>query len=197
MEEQVKLDIAGLIEQYLDRSRLDSFFDLLMSANRKVNLVSRETTRSDFDRLAAESLLPLGQLPDDMAGYLDIGSGGGFPSVPILLSGRITGSATLVERTGKKARALGEIATGLGLPATIVASNFEEIRDLPEFDLITLRYVKLSRELLSKALFRLSPGGRFVYYSTPDFSMPDAGSRVYRFESSQDSVIKSFTIFSR
>lgn len=197
MPEKVEFDPQAVIARYLAPQQVDNYYDLLMEQNQSVNLVSRETGRSDFDRLVAESILPLEFLPKKMNGYLDIGSGGGFPSVPILLSGLIDGKTVLVERTGKKSRALEQIVSGLALRASVSASNFEEVRDLPKVELVTLRYVKLTKQLLNRIMSCLAPGGRFVYYSKPDFDLGKTACTVYQFESSQDSAAKSFTIFSR
>ncbi len=197
MPERISFDPQALLARYLDPQLLDNYYQVLMEQNQIVNLVSRETGRCDFDRLVAESILPLEFLPRKVNGYLDIGSGGGFPSVPILLSGSIDGRTVLVERTGKKSRALEQIVIRLDLSASHMASNFEEVRDLPKAELVTLRYVKLAKSLLARIMSCLAPGGRFVYYSKPDFDIGETVGTVYEFESPQDSVVKSFTIFSR
>ncbi|MCD6250666.1 MAG: class I SAM-dependent methyltransferase [candidate division Zixibacteria bacterium] len=197
MSETVSLDIQAVLSRYLTPEQIDRYYEQVMKQNRQVNLVSRETKRVDFDRLVAESLLPLGFLPSGMNGYLDIGSGGGFPSVPILMSGAVDGDCTLVERTGKKARALEQILTGLTLSASVTALNFHEIREIGSVELVTLRYVKLSESLLSKIMSSLAPSGKFVYYSTPGFDTGDMLSTIFKYQSPQDAVIKSFTVFSK
>ena len=196
MPETVRFDPRELLALYLNPAQLDCYYELLMEQNRRVNLVSRETRRADFDRMVAESLLPLVSLPVSMKGYIDIGSGGGLPAIPILMSGAIDGECTLVERTGKKARALEEILSGLGLNVRVVPVNFEEIREIRRTQLVTLRYIKLSESLLNKIMSSLGPSGRFVYYSTPAFDIKGLTFKVYQFES-QASIVKSFTVFSR
>ncbi|HVP06296.1 MAG TPA: hypothetical protein VMS71_00535, partial [Candidatus Acidoferrum sp.] len=52
------LDVAGIRAKYDPTKRLDLYYSLLMEENKRVNLVSRETSREDFDRMVAESLLP-------------------------------------------------------------------------------------------------------------------------------------------
>jgi len=186
-----------LIDRHLDRSRLDRYFELLMAQNRLVNLVSRETSRSDFDRLVAESLLPFEYLPAANSGYLDIGSGGGIPAIPILLSGAVGGDSVLVERTVKKARALEKIIAGLQLPARVIPRNFEETADLPRFGLVTLRYVKLNERFLTRIMSLLRRDGKFVYYAAPVFDIRNYSPLIRQFRSPQDSTLKSFTILSK
>src|SRR5512140_2142193 len=106
----VALDTAATLTRHSNRNLIDRYYLELMKENAKVNLVSRETSREDFDRLFAESLLPLDIISSGkFTGYLDIGSGGGIPAIPLLISGRVSGSIVLVERTQKKAAALSNL----------------------------------------------------------------------------------------
>ena len=190
-----------LIDKYIDRSALERYFEALMTHNQKVNLVSRETSPDDLVRLAAESVLPLEVLSAerdgvDVESYLDIGSGGGFPSVPILLARNIE-TARLVERTAKKASVLEKIIEELGLDAGIIPRNLEEIKFDRTFKLITLRYVKLTEPLLKKIYALLNEGGHFVYYSATDIELHQNRAHFYSFESSEPPVTKSFTIYEK
>ncbi|RKX24891.1 MAG: hypothetical protein DRP45_07170 [Candidatus Zixiibacteriota bacterium] len=184
-----------LLDKYLSTQDAERYFLLLMAENQKVSLVSRETTREDFDRLVAESLLPLDILRAPMGAYLDIGSGGGMPSIPLLLSQKISGPAILIERTGKKAAALERMITDLPIEASVIARNFEETNLDETFNLVTLRYVKLTPQLLSNIMKVVSPGGVFVYYSQLDFNTPGFSAEVRSFVSPQSEVVKSFTVF--
>lgn len=197
MTEIETLEIASLIEKYLSLQKADQYYELLMEQNRAVNLVSRETTREDFDRMVAESLLPIEHLPGSIDNYIDIGSGGGFPSIPLLLSGRLSGKAVLIERTGKKAKALDAIVSQLGLTADVVPGSFEEQANLPQADLVTLRWVKLSRQLMGRIMTRLSPQGSLVYYSTPDLESEKLSITTRQFVCPQSSAIKSFAIIKK
>jgi 16S rRNA G527 N7-methylase RsmG len=147
--------------------------------------------------MVAESLLPLTLSTDQYNGYLDIGSGGGLPSIPILLSGKVTGKGTLCERTQKKAVALGEILTGLPLKAEILANQFLDLKLTDRFDLVTLRYVKLEPRLLDRILSVLTPKGVFLYYSEPEFTPAKVSVERHKFIDPADSVTKSFTLFRR
>lgn len=191
------LQPGPLIEKYLDPEQLDSYYRILMAENRSVNLVSRETSRPDFDRMVAESLLPLGSLSKQITNYLDIGSGGGIPAIPILLSGTTKGRTYLVERTIKRAKALKRLVEKLDLKASVIPANFGELSDLPKSDLITLRYVKLGFPLLKRILGLLTPSGLFVYYATPEFDLSRFSVTNHNFICSQSSALKSFTIFQK
>ncbi|RKX29792.1 MAG: hypothetical protein DRP47_00870 [Candidatus Zixiibacteriota bacterium] len=147
-------------------NRIAVYFDLLSQENKRINLVSRETIAGHLPKLTAESLEPLEILEQShIHRYLDIGSGGGFPAVPILLTRNIE-NVTLVERTLKKVAALRRILLALNLKAGIAPVTFEEFKPLDnDYDLITMRLVKLTSRLLNRIIPLLSSKGVFVYYA--------------------------------
>ena len=194
MSPALTLDPPALLDKYLQPTLVDRYYKYLMAENRKVNLVSRETSREDFDRLIAESLLPLEILTSGFGSYLDIGSGGGFPAIPLIMTERVFGETILLERTQKKALALQRILTELDLPATVHDKDYEHFQLPTKFDLITLRYVKLTPRLLSRITGHLNQGGSFVYFSEPDFEVSEATVDKYTFRSPQSDVVKSFSI---
>ncbi len=183
-------------------ARLEQYICLVLAENRKINIVSRETKHADLEKLVAESLIPLEVVkPESINSYLDIGSGAGLPALPILLTclSREQGPerAVLCERTVKKAAALGRIVHALEVKAEIVAKTLEECSFGIEFDLVTLRYIKLTPRLLKLALSVLGRHGHFIYYSRPDF---DARSATYHSETvsftlDKAAPVKSFTVF--
>lgn len=196
----ITYDPVELLKRLDPANKLELYYQLLLQENEKINLVSRETAGGDeatLIRLSAQSLLPLEKINiGDIDNYLDIGSGGGFPAIPILLTQKIK-QACLVERRKKKAGALRRILLALDIRATIIDKSFEEISLEPVFDLITLRLVKLTPKLFNRIFFLLRPGGYFVYYSAPDFDLTDKGadSVTYHHSTSSGNATGCFTIF--
>jgi 16S rRNA G527 N7-methylase RsmG len=191
------VDLGELTSRWISAGRLDEYFRLLMQHNRKINLVSRETDRVSFDRMVGESLVPLDHVTTPVRTYLDIGAGGGIPSIPLLLAGVVSGEAKLIERTIKKARELSTIVEKLGLSAEVIARNFEELDNLSGVDLITLRYVKLNPILLRSVFQVLCTGGSLVYYGPTPEDCYEFKVVAFSFRSIQDSVVKSITIFQK
>jgi 16S rRNA (guanine(527)-N(7))-methyltransferase RsmG len=191
------LDIASVVAKYDPSHRIDRYFELLMAENQKINLVSRETSRAEFDRMVAESLLPFEAVGAQHGSYLDIGSGGGLPAIPILLTQTISGNVCLLERTQKKATALQRISGSLNINATVLARTFEEFSTNLKFGLVTLRYVKLSKPILERVLEILNDDGLFLYYSSPSFSTKEFNTQVYSFTNPQDGAVKGFSVFRR
>ncbi len=192
-----EIEVGEIIARHLAPERLTRYWDLLMAENAKVNLVSRETSRADFDRMVAECLIPLDMIDGEFASYLDIGSGGGLPSMVILLSGRVRGDAWMVERTQKKTAALGRMLLELGLEGKPIPRTFEEVPLDAKFDLITLRYVKLTPQLLRRILPALSPNGVFAYFSKPEFDVSAFNVTTIAYKISTDQFVKSLTLFRR
>lgn len=193
-------DPEQLLRRYDPENKLERYYQLLLEENRRVNLVSRETgvgREAALTKLAAQSLLPFEKLDlSVIESYLDIGSGGGFPAIPILLTKKIK-RATLLERTRKKAAALRRMLLALDIRATILDQPFEETSLEPAFDLITLRLVKLTPQLLERVLVILKPGGHFMYYAAPDFDLTDkkVDSLTYYHSTRSGEVTGRFTVF--
>ena len=181
-----RYDVSDLFGRFDPDNKLLPYFELLLQENSRLNLVSRETARTvesagsvaerfpGLARLAVESLIPLQSVPPrPYKNYLDIGSGGGFPSLPILLTQDID-QVRLVERTLKKAAALGRMLPGLNRSARIESTDFREIKfESARFDLITMRLVRLELPLLKKIARLLTDDGLFVYYSRRELNISD------------------------
>ena len=165
------VDSNAMLDRYSLREKLNNYLDLLIAENQRINLVSRETSRDGLMRLAIESLAPLSieslyALIFKAATYLDIGSGGGLPAIPLLLV-RPEMRTVLYERRQKKARALQRIARELGIVADVMAVDFEsDVLLDAKYDLITIRYVPLIEKILNKCISVIAPGGALLYYGS-------------------------------
>ena len=114
-----------LIREGETGEKFSAFYALLSEYNQKVNLtriVGREDCyRKHFlDSLLGEKFFPQG------AACLEVGSGGGFPSVPLMIA-RPDLSFVLVESVGKKCAFLERAAAELGLNAVVLNARAEEI----------------------------------------------------------------------
>jgi len=96
---------------------LDVFIDFLLAYNRKVNLVSRHSTRESLVALISETLLLKDLVSTPL--LVDAGSGGGLLGIPLAIS--LPGKRfILVETVHKKAVFLGEALRHLGLGNAVV-----------------------------------------------------------------------------
>jgi hypothetical protein len=160
---------------------LDRYWAFLFQENQKVNLVSRETDLPQFRRLVAEALLPFSQISRCFDSYLDIGSGGGIPAIPLLLSGIAKGEAMLYERTKKKAVALARLLGNLEVSRAKVVPS----------------YVSLTPTLCESIRSHLSPGGILVYYSRPEFEPKNILAQYFSYSHSGSDTRKHFSILTK
>lgn len=108
--------------------KLDKFVDHLLQWQRKINLVAPSTLPHLWTRHIADSLQLLDLVPAGPLTWVDFGSGGGFPGIPIAcaLAERSGSMVHLIESNGKKSAFLREAVRNLELPATVHAQRAED-----------------------------------------------------------------------
>jgi 16S rRNA (guanine527-N7)-methyltransferase len=136
------------------------YADLLLRWNRRISLTTitdpLEILRFHF----GESLLAIAAVPIRHGRLADVGSGAGFPAIPIRMACRNV-SLTLIESNRKKAAFLAEVARELDLSGVqIRAERMEDVddRDLG-FDFVTARAVAIDDIFLRWANNHLEPSG--------------------------------------
>lgn len=121
---------------------LESYAALLQKWQSVQNLVSRETLGSIWDRHFADSLQVLSLFrPSDQL-FFDLGSGGGFPALPLAIACKGTDRQfVLIEPTARKVSFLRAVARELDLAVTVIGSRSDQIdsRETPQPDVITSR----------------------------------------------------------
>ena len=107
--------------------RLALFVDLLLHWQKRINLVSASTLPQLWTRHVADSLQLIDLAPDAKV-WVDFGSGGGFPGMPIAcaLAGEPGAMVHLVESNGKKAAFLREAVRITRVPATVHQQRVEK-----------------------------------------------------------------------
>jgi 16S rRNA (guanine527-N7)-methyltransferase len=146
------------------RTKLDAFVALLINWQRRINLVAAATLPQLWTRHIADSLQLLRLAPEARI-WVDLGSGGGFPGIPIAcaLAGRPGAAVHLVESNGKKAAFLREAVRVTGAPAIVHAERIEKFGDSApaHIDVVTARALaplKLLYELAMPFLARETVG---------------------------------------
>ena len=157
---------------------LARFLEALLAADARVHLLSRRDAAPSLlvERHLVESLEGLALLPrprpERPLRLLDLGSGGGFPALPLLIVRRDV-EGVLVESTGKKARILAELVSHLGLTARVVNARFpdparKEIQKLAPFDVLTSRAVAHAGALVRAAAPGLATDARALLWTSAD-----------------------------
>ncbi|MFP5236170.1 MAG: 16S rRNA (guanine(527)-N(7))-methyltransferase RsmG [Acidobacteriota bacterium] len=118
--------------------KFGSYCALLLRWNARTNLTAVRDEDGILRRHMAESIACARSLPAGIRTLLDLGSGAGFPGLPIALCrGEI--AVTLAESQNKKAAFLREAVRALGVPVRVHAGRGELLRE--RFDCVTLRAV--------------------------------------------------------
>ncbi len=162
---------AGLTISSDTALRLETYFRLLETWNRKINLTGfnlAEPTPDTLDRLLIEPLIAARHVPAGATRMLDVGSGGGSPAIPMALAVPSL-RLLMVESKTRKSVFLREAVRAVALEgAEVAASRYEELLARPELheahDLVTMRAVRVESRLLSNLQAFIKPGGVLLLF---------------------------------
>lgn len=157
------LDALGVGSETLDR--LDRLAREFARTNRDINLVSYSTENEFWLNHMVDSLSVLLD-PEarrmDSARVIDVGSGGGFPGVPLAVA-KPGWSLTLLDSIQKKLRAVEGFLSVLGASVVTRVGRAEEVARDPEFrekfDVALCRAVGPLGEVMELTLPFVRPGG--------------------------------------
>lgn len=176
--------IAALLEPFLDHplppralDQISTYIDLLLRWNARVNLTAIRAPEQIVTRHFGESLfaartlfpVPSSRPPvssvfkalDSPLTVADLGSGAGFPGLPIKLWAPEI-SLTLIESNHKKAAFLREVTRALTLTNVNIQTARAETLPGNSFAIVTLRAVERFEAILPIAADLLAPGGRLA-----------------------------------
>jgi 16S rRNA (guanine527-N7)-methyltransferase len=157
--------ILGLSLSDFQLEQFWNFLILLKKWNQAINLTALRSDREIIIKHFLDSLTPLPYISED-ARVMDLGSGAGFPGLPIKIC-RPDQSVTLVEASSKKVSFLKEVLRQLNLKSIQIVQGYLGEDPLPElnsdqFDVITTRAVGKLKELLAVMSRYLSTGGQVM-----------------------------------
>ncbi len=168
------IDTAALLQEVkslgltLDEtalSRFDRYAEMLVETNRQFNLTAIKEPAEIAVKHFADSLSLLAALEiPEGAALLDIGTGAGFPGVPLLIA-RPDLKITMVDSTGKKLNFVREVLSDLNLSATVIHGRAEELGrgEMREsFDVVTSRAVAALNVLCEYCLPFVKVQGTFA-----------------------------------
>lgn len=157
----------SITDQFCEQIRV--YIDLLLRWNRRISLTSitapEEIVRTHF----AESLLATKTVVKIHGRLADVGTGAGFPGIPLkmfLPSLRLT----VIEPNAKKCAFLAEVLRMLELKdVEITQKRYDDVRrpDAP-FDIVTARALGQFFEFAEWAESVLAPGGHIMIWTGPD-----------------------------
>ncbi len=163
-----------------ERAAIDGHIRLLLAWTEAINLTA----------IREPAAVAVGHVVDSLAGrasiaevrphrVLDLGSGGGFPGIPLAASLREDVpdvEVTLLEPIRKKARFLETVvaATGLGGVVRVEVRRAEDLARArstsPAWDVVTARAVATTADLVELAFPLLRPGGTLIAWKRGDLA---------------------------
>jgi len=143
----------------------ERYYEQLEKTNRHINPTAI-TEKGDVARLHfLDSIALLKAAKFEGANFIDIGSGAGFPGVPLKIT-EPSLRLTLLESTGKRVKFLSELCSLLGIDAHCVHARAEEAAHMPDmrerYDIAAARAVANLNMLCELCLPFVRPGGMFI-----------------------------------
>lgn len=135
-------------------AKLGTYVELLLRWQQTTNLISPSTIPQLWTRHIADSLQLIDLVPGATT-WVDLGSGGGFPAIPVacVLATKPGAKIHLVESNGKKAAFLREAIRATGVPAQVHAERIEKFvtRYVDSVDVVSARALAPLKTLCDQA----------------------------------------------
>lgn len=193
---QERLEGARIVLPRICYEHFATYGEELLAWNKIHNLTGASGMDSILENIF-DSLYPL-RFVDDFQSCMDIGSGGGFPAIPLAIA-RPKSSFVLIEPRGKRASFLQNIAITLGLEnIQVKALNIQNvpISEVNNIDLITSRALMDAKSLMLLSRKFLKSNGYFLFYKGTNFrkEMPSMSveecfvreNRIYYYKHNRD-----------
>jgi 16S rRNA (guanine527-N7)-methyltransferase len=174
---QLLVEAAASMNVVLGENQLDLFmryYQEIMGWNEKINLLSRSSAEVTLLKNFIDSLTAVQFLPERESRVLDMGSGGGFPGIPLKIACPAL-QVSLLEASRKKASFLKHILRTLQLAEiTVIHERAESLRSRESYrnsfdTVISKAAFKLPLLLTLGAAF-LRPGGILMAMKGADIS---------------------------
>ena len=144
---------------YLQQGQINALGDLYISWNEKINVISRKDIDNLYEKHVLHSLTIAKYFQFDHGEkVMDVGTGGGFPGIPLAILFPET-QFVLVDSIAKKVKVAQGVADELGLTnITCLHTRAEKVRG--GFDFILARAVTRMKPLLQWVKPKINPRSR-------------------------------------
>ena len=161
--------IPGVTEPQAEK--LCRYYEMLMDWNSRMNLTAITGEDEVLKKHFADSLLPLELIPEG-ANLIDVGTGAGFPGLPIAIA-RPDVKVTLLDSLNKRIGFLREVCKELDINADCIHGRAEDGGRNPalreKFDIAVSRAVAKVSPLAEYTVPFVKVGGRSLMYSGSSF----------------------------
>lgn len=145
----------------------DRYAGLVHSRSARQSLIAARDRDRIFTRHILDSLNPLEVLEPAPRSLLDIGSGAGFPGIPLAIAcggTRVTLLESRERKVGFLERALRDLSLGNAVAVGLRLEDYARKRARGLFEAVTIRAVGGLADLLGDASRVAEPGARWVYF---------------------------------
>ena len=155
----------------MDKSLFSEYMRFFLLENKNLNLISKNDEKylwekHIFDSLAIEKFFEKYEIKDfNNKNLLDIGTGGGFPAVPIAIKYPEL-NVTALDSIRKKISAVDKIKIKLNLKNLNTICDRVENLKKQKFDFVVTRAVAALKVLIPYAIPLLNKGGYFIAYKS-------------------------------
>lgn len=157
------------LEKLKKNNNLKKFSEVFLEKNKVINLISKNDVKvlfekHIFDSLSIEKFFEKYNVKYAGMSMLDIGTGGGFPSVPIAICYPEINVVGL-DSIAKKIRAIEDFKNDLKLDnLTLINDRAENLKT--KYDIVVSRAVSRLGKVVEYAMPLLKDGGYFVCYKS-------------------------------
>ncbi|MBD5560975.1 MAG: 16S rRNA (guanine(527)-N(7))-methyltransferase RsmG [Clostridia bacterium] len=169
--------------------QMNAYYEILRAENQKYNLTAVTTPEEAALKHFYDSIVPCGIIEQD-ASLVDVGSGGGFPGVPLKIM-RPDIQVTALESSQKKCTFIETAARAAGVAVTTVSARAEEEARGPlreSFDVLTARAVAALPVLVEITSGLVKPDGMLLLYKadyTEEIQAAEGGLKKLNLEFSE------------
>lgn len=144
------------------------YYDLLMEWNNKINLTSIVDFEDVFIKHFFDSLCLVKGIKLDKQSLLDVGSGAGFPSIPLKIVFENL-DITIIDSLNKRIKFLKVLTEELEIDVTLIHGRVENQKNKNHYDIVTARAVSNMRILSELCIPFVKVGGIFIAFKGPKY----------------------------
>jgi len=159
------LEITITEEKY---QKFLQYYELLIEWNKVINLTAITDFEEVFLKHFYDSLCLVKGVELNNQKILDVGSGAGFPSIPLkIVYGDI--EVTIIDALKKRINFLEKLINTLDIEVRLIHGRAEEHMFKNHYDIVTARAVSKLQILTELCLPFVKVGGKFIAYKGPNY----------------------------
>jgi 16S rRNA (guanine527-N7)-methyltransferase len=148
--------------------QFNTYFDVLIEWNDKLNLTSITDKKDVFIKHFYDSLCVLMAMPLSTQSFLDVGSGAGFPSIPLKIMIPEL-NVTILDALHKRINFLETLLSKLQIDVRLIHGRAEEFTERETYDIVTARAVANLQMLSELCIPFVKVDGFFIAMKGPSY----------------------------